>query len=529
MNGIGVRAANFSMPSKRQILRSSMVVGFFSLLGGLTGILVDTSIAAKLGLSRSSDTFYVAFTVPYIITNLIAATGQFSLVPFFSALDTRHAAEELWRGFSYAVTMSFLGLAGIAALGAAGAPWLMRGIAPGITASQAQHAAHLGRWLFVIIIPAGVSEVLRSFLLSRRRFAISSATGFIRNAAVVASIIVLFPRYAEYSIVLGYVCGYLLQFVILGGQIVLSFPVRYSLTLVGSGEAFRNLRGAGTAQIGGALSWQGVVVAERIIASFLAPGTITALNWGFKIMASVAELLAGSVGTVALPAISRAVAQRAKEEVARLFRDMLEISLALVSPAMVFCLLLDRNIIRLIFQRGQFTAESTDLMTMVFFWYSVSLLLYSFVRVFTFYLFARNESGLFFRFCVAQYGLNVAFDLLYVGLLRLGARGIPLGLLTSLIVTVGLTYWRNLADLKDLFGRALGLFTLKNLLGGGLAGVAVWGLAFWLGPPSTGARNFLFLCFVCGVGSAVFYAVLGATRAVPLARLKAVLARSEED
>jgi putative peptidoglycan lipid II flippase len=516
------------MPSKRQMLRSSMVVGFFSLLGGLTGILVDTSIAAKLGLSRSSDTFYVAFTVPYIITNLIGATGQFSLVPFFSSLEARHSAGEQWRGFSYAVSVSILGLAGIAALGAAGAPWLMRGIAPGITPAQADLAAHLGRWLFLIIIPAGVAEVFRSFLLSRHRFALSSAAGFFRNVTVIASIVILFPRYAEYSIVLGYLAGYLLQFAVLGGQIVVSFPARYSLTLAGSGEAFRNLRGAGTAQIGGAVAWQGVVVAERVIASFLPPGTITALNWGFKIMSSLAELLAGSLGTVSLPALSRAVAQRAKSEVRRLFQDVLEIGLTLVSPAMVFCLLLDRNIIRLVFERGRFTAQATDLLTLVFFWYTVSLLLYSFVRVFTFYLFARNESGTFFRLALVLYGLNVAFDLLYVGALRMGARGIPLGLLTSLLLTVGLIYRRNLGELKDFFDRALGIFTLKILLGAGLAALTVWGLDHWLQTPATGAGNFIFLCAVCGAGGIVFVATLAATRAVPIAHLKAVLARSDE-
>src|SRR5215471_5418673 len=103
---------------KRHLLRSSMVVGFFSFLGSLTGILVETSIAAKLGLSKSSDTFYVAFTVPYIITNLISATGQFSLVPFFSTLDARHSAEDLWRGFSYAINVVFLGSSALACLGA---------------------------------------------------------------------------------------------------------------------------------------------------------------------------------------------------------------------------------------------------------------------------------------------------------------------------------------------------------------------------------------------------------------------------
>src|SRR5690349_20683186 len=93
------------LSSKLQIMRSSLVVGSFALLGGLTGILVETSIAAKLGLSKSSDTFYVAFTVPNILTNLLSATGQFSLVPFFASFEARGSAEPLWRGFSYAVNL----------------------------------------------------------------------------------------------------------------------------------------------------------------------------------------------------------------------------------------------------------------------------------------------------------------------------------------------------------------------------------------------------------------------------------------
>jgi len=516
------------MPTKRQMLRSSMVVGFFSLLGGLTGILVETSIAAKLGLSRSSDTFYVAFTVPYIITNLISATGQFSLVPFFSALEARHSAEELGRGFSYAVNVLLLGLGGIAVVGAVTAPWLVRGIAPGLTTAQIELAAQLSQWLFLIIIPAGVAEVFRSFLLSQRRFALSSAAGFFRNATVIISVLLTFNRYGAYSIVLGYLAGYLFQFGVLGGQIMLSFPVRYSLALAGSGEAFRNLRGAGTVQVASAAAWQGVVVVERIIASFLPAGTLTALNWGLKIISSLAELLAGSVGTAALPALSKAAARQAQDEERKTFRDTLEISLVLVSPVLVFCLMLDRNIVRLIFERGSFTPEATSLMAVVFFYYSLSLLLYSFVRVLTFHLFARHEAQVFFRLCVLQYGLTVAFDLLYVGALRMGAKGIPLGLLTSLIVTCGLALQRNLVDLQQILDRALGMFTIKNALGSVLAASAIYGLRPWIELPPTGLGNFLYLCVLCGAGGLVFYGTLAASRAVPLSEIAGLWRRAEE-
>lgn len=504
-----------------------MVVGFFSLLGGLTGILVETSIAARLGLSKSSDTFYVAFTVPYIITTLISATGQFSLVPFFSSFDAGRSPEQLWRGFSYAVNVVFLGLSAIAVVGAAATPWIIRGIAPGFTLPQTELATQLGQWLFLVIIPSGVAEVFRSFLLSQRRFALPSASGFFRNVAVVLIILLTFDRYGTYSIVLGYFAGYFLQLAVLGAEILASFTVQYSLNLAGSGQAFRNLRGAGTAQVGAALAYQGVVVVERIIASFLPAGTLTALNYGMKIMSTLAELLAGSVGTVALPALSKAVARQAVSEERKIFQNTLEISLLFVFPAGVFCVLLNQDIIRLVFERGNFTPESTALLAMVFFYYSLSLLPYSFIRVLTFYFFARHEGGVFFRFSTLFFGVTLLFDLIYVVGLGMGAKGIPLSLLTASLLTTGLAYRRNLAELKMVLDRSLGWFTLKNLLAASLAALLILGLRLYLHRPQTGAANFLYLCQLCGAGSLVFFATLAATRAVPVAQMVAELKQTD--
>lgn len=496
-----------------------MVVGFFSLLGGLTGILVETSIAAKLGLSRSSDTFYVAFTVPYIITNLISATGQFSLVPFFASLESERSEEETWRGFSYVVNMLILGLGMMALVGAAASTWIVRGIAPGLTRPQLELATQLSQWLFLIIVPAGVAEALRSFLLSRHRFALSTATGFIRNAVVILAILAGFRHYGSYSIVLGYLGGFLAQLLVLGTQILVSFRVQYSLTLTAHGEAFRNLRGAGSAQLGGALAWQGVVVVERIIASFLPAGTITALNYGFKILGTLAELLGGSVGTAALPALSFAVARRDHEEERHTFRHALEISLLLLSPTLVFCLLLDHSIIRFVFQRGNFTPEATDLLAEVFFYYCLSLLAFAFLRLLNFYLFARREPGVYLRLSLIHDGVALVFELFFVGILRAGAIGIPLGYLVGSLVACGMAVHRNLGNLDAAFDRVLRRFAMKDVAAALLSAACVWALRGWLRPPVTAFQQFVFLCVVCGAGSGVYLAALAALRALPVPQL----------
>jgi len=510
------------------MLRSSSVVAAFSFLGSLAGILVEICIAAKLGLSKASDTFYVAYTVPYIITNLISATGQFSLVPFYSSLEASHSSEDLWRGLSYAANVVFLGLSALAALGVLAAPLLIRGIAPGFTPAQTKLATQLARWLFLVIVPAGVAETLRSFLLSQHRFAVPSSAGLFRNVTVVASILLGFKRYGFYSIVFGYLAGYLLQFAVMAGQLLISFPVRYWASLKGSGEAFRNLRGAGLAQVMTALSWQGLVIVERIIASFLPPGTLTALAYSIRIMSALAAVLAGSVGTAVLPTLSKAFARRQMETVRKVFRDTLEFGLVLTSPAFVFCLMVPQDIIRLVFERGRFTAASTALMSQIFFYYILSIFFYAALRVLNFYFFARNEARLFVRLSLFQFSLNIALDLFYVFALHLGAIGIPLGFLTSAAATCGLAVYRDYGDLRDSLDRSLGILALK--VGGGvaLAVLVMEAMKLWLQAPPTGLGNFVFLVEAGLIETAVFFAVLFVTRAVRVSQLTALWSRLEE-
>src|SRR5208283_1216489 len=150
---------------------------------------------------------------------------------FFASLESSEDENELWRGFSYVTNILFLGLGAIALVGVVASPWITHGIAPGFSPQEDAVATQLSRWLFLIIIPAGIGEVLRSFLLSRHYFALSTASGFIRNVTSILVILFGFHRYGPYSIVVGYMAGYLLQLLILGCQVWMSFPVRYSLTL----------------------------------------------------------------------------------------------------------------------------------------------------------------------------------------------------------------------------------------------------------------------------------------------------------
>ena len=204
--------------------------------------------------------------------------------------------------------------------------------------------------------------------------------------------------------------------------------MRYSLTLRASGESFRNLRGAGTAQLSAAVAWQGVVVVERIIASFLPCRDAHS----FKLRLQDSGCACRVAGR-----------QRGNGRPFRLFpgpslaRIMRKSGRPSAKPSgSVWCSCLpwqfsaycsNHNIIRLFFQRGNFTPEATRLMAMVLFYYSLSLLPYAFIRILSFHMFARLEGGLYLRLALFLYRSQCGFDLLYTAVFRLGAKGIPLG------------------------------------------------------------------------------------------------------
>ena len=175
---------------------------------------------------------------------------------------------------------------------------------------------------------------------------------------------------------------------------------------------------------------------------------------------------------------------------------------------------------RMVFERGSFTRDATVLMAMVFFYYTLSLLPYSFIRLLTFYLFARNEPQVYLKLSIFAYSLTVGFDLIFVGLLGMGAKGIPLGMLAGFSITSILLVQRNAGEIRNILDRTLGSFAARNLASGLLAAATAWGLGGWMKPATNASGDFVYLCAVCGAGSVVYLVSLAIFTGMSLKRLE---------
>ncbi len=146
---------------------------------------------------------------------------------------------------------------------------------------------------------------------------------------------------------------------------------------------------------------------------------------------------------VLLPELSRALKADEGKTAARLQNRSLEFALALTLPAAVALVVVPETLIALLYERGEFTAETTRLAAWALAGYAAGLPAYVAIKVFQPVFFARLDTRTPFNFSVVMVAVNVAASLSLFPLLTpygLGHFGIA--------IATALSAWVNLALLS---------------------------------------------------------------------------------
>jgi putative peptidoglycan lipid II flippase len=132
-----------------------------------------------------------------------------------------------------------------------------------------------------------------------------------------------------------------------------------------------------------------------------------------------------SIGTATLPTVSRQSTERDFAAVRETVTDGLSLMLMLNIPSMVGLIVLAEPIVRMLFERGRFTAIDTTATAAALQLYALGLVGYSVVRILSpvFYALGRNRTPV--QVSIAAVAVNAALN---IGLVRvMSYRGLALG------------------------------------------------------------------------------------------------------
>ncbi|MEU8360072.1 lipid II flippase MurJ [Nonomuraea sp. NPDC048882] len=345
--------------------RAAKAVGVTAVLVGLgsgLGFVRDLMLGTTFGADAETDAFLVAWTIPETAAPLlIEGAMAFVLVPLFSrALE---AGDDLRRLVSSTMPGLCLTLAALSAVTAAGAPWLVAVLAPGIP--RAELAVGCMRLTSVTILMFGLAGYLSAALRAQHTFAPPAAIYLAYNAGIVGCVWALSGQGA-FGAAVGVAAGGV-------GMVLVQAPA-FALRLSRSREA-----SDGTARIidqepagAVALSWavfvpvavftlarQSQVFIERYVASSLPEGSISHLNYAQKV-SQVAMVVSLIAATVSFPRLARAIAAGDRAAARRTLLADLVAAAAIVLLATAILLVCARDVVTVLLRYGAFTeADAT--------------------------------------------------------------------------------------------------------------------------------------------------------------------------
>jgi putative peptidoglycan lipid II flippase len=304
---------------------------------------------------------------------------------------------------------------------------------------------------------------------------------------MIFGVTVLSPRFGIQGLAWGVLLGaglhLLLQIPLLirqGGSFILTLGLR-------SREVREVARLMGPRLLGVAVVQLNFWINVRL-ASLFPEGSVTAIQIAFALMLMPQAAIAQSIATAALPTFSAQVAQNKMGEMRSSLSATLRGILLLSIPASLGLILLRVPIITMLYQRGEFTAQSTQLVAWALLWYAAGLVGHALVEILARAFYALHDTKTPVFIGIAAMTLNVVFSYLFTAwFARLGWMphgGLALAnTLATALEMIGLLVIMGIR-LKGFDGKLI----LTGLYKAGFSGV-VMGAALWSWIKFSGDRS----------------------------------------
>ncbi|MDZ4159864.1 MAG: murein biosynthesis integral membrane protein MurJ [Anaerolineaceae bacterium] len=451
--------------ANRQIARSAGTVMVAMVISQIIGLVAKSLTGAAFGTGAESEAFFAANRFSELLFNLVAggALGS-AFIPTFTSLLTQEQRPAAWRLASAIANLALLILTLFSLLAAIFAPQVVRYIlAPGFAATDPAKAA-LTVTLLRIQLPSavifGLSGLVMGILNAHQHFLLPALAPSMYSLGWIFGSLVLAPRFGITGLAWGIVFGASLHFLLQLPALFRMPQRRYTPTIGLHLAPVRQVARLMLPRRAGVAVVQLNFLLNTYLASLQPEGSLTGISLAFPLMIMPQAAIAQSLAIAALPTFSAQVARGRLGEMRNSLAATLRGVLLLARPASIGLMLLRTPLVALIYQRNQFTADSTTLVAWALLWYAAGLVGHSVVEIIARAFYALRDTRTPVLVGAAAMTLNLGFSLLFAALFR-RVGWMPHG---------GLALANSLATFLEM----IGLLVLMRRRLNGLEGKQLW-------------------------------------------------------
>jgi len=441
------------------------------MLSRVIGYVREAYIAYAFGAGGQTDAYVAAFTLPDWL-NYIVAGGAASIT--FISIYTRFLAEkrdaDAKKTFSVVITVMTAVMVVGTILTEIFTPQFVRWMFRGFSPTQVELTVHLTRILLPAQIFFYVGGVVSAVLLSHRLFLFPALGPLLYNIFIIFGGVVGGHRFGiaslAYGALAGSVIGPFLASVIGAVKIGTGYEPSFDIM----NPAFREwVRMSVPLMLGVSL----VTADDWILRHYAASGVgdIARLNYAKRLFAVPIAVLGQATGQASLPFFARLFNEKRLKEFASTVNDSVYRVSAASFLATGWMMAAAFPLIDLVYRRGRFLVSDTQTTAVYFFWFSLSLALWSAQGLYARAFYAAGDT----LTPMAAVTIITAASLpIYSMLFRsYGVVGLAfasdIGIAANLLALAFLLHYRRMVSLRTLRWDELGKSAITALAAGGIS------------------------------------------------------------
>lgn len=429
-----------------RILGAILTLASGTIAARALGVFNQTVISAHFGAGTAMDAYFATLALPVLLTNLVVNALQSAIVPVYIRMSREGREREASEVLSTMLNIVLLLAVLLTVLMIVFPELAVRVMAPGVSQATIDAGVRLAPYIFPIFLFNTVVGFLTAISNATRRFAFPALGAMFVPVGIFFGTVLLGNAFGVTALALGLLAGTILQFLMMLA-LTRKLRLHYRPLLRFRYPEVRTALTQFWPMLVGAAIGQANPVIDQVIASLLAAGSISALNYALKVISIPVTVIFVAYSQAIYPYFSsQAAARDYKSLKSTLSLFAWGVGFVTLGMTLVFTIF-SGPIVHILFRHGAFSESDATLTAATLIGFSAGLvpMAIEFMLTRTFNALQRND--ILLRVSLYTMITNVALDIVLAHFF--GLPGIALATSIDYLLTAILM----LAVLRGLIGR----------------------------------------------------------------------------
>ena len=352
--------------------KTAIILMILTIISRIFGFFREITLSYFYGASNISDAYLISMSIPLVIFGFVGTAITTGYIPMYSKIEQSRGTKEADKYTNNLVNILFIICTAIVILGLLFTQQIVKIFASGFEGETLSVAVRFTKISLFGIYFTGLIYIFSGFLQLKNNYVIPAIISLPMNVFTILAIF-LSSRSDIVVLSIGSVIAIASQFILMI-PFIIKKGYRYSTVLdLKDKDIVKMVRIVLPAIIGISVSDINLLV-DKTLASRIAEGGISALNYANRLTLFVHGIFVVSITTVLYPVISRMAAENDIDGLKKSVSEAISSINLLVIPITFGAMIFSEPVVRLVYGRGAFDAQAISMTSVALFFYSIGMI-----------------------------------------------------------------------------------------------------------------------------------------------------------